>query len=341
MKSKLIKFLDLGIEYSIYGFIFYIPASIALVSIFASIAVVLFLIKQVISPDFSSIRSNKTFFLLLLIFFIFMALSLLNSGPLIDKSLKALFMKWGRFPFILWMLLDTFRDTKRIVKAAGVIVFSSTLVGLSVFSQKFLGFEFLCHKPLNDGIVTGPYPNQNSLATYLTSVIPIVLCFSLWQWKRICVKIGFFLITAMLMISSLWTLCRGGWIGLTAGLILVAFLINYDRLPKKIFWILFSMGYIFCVPLTAIGLFFLKKDEQRVVLYRGAWKMITEHPFLGKGLGTFMNYCAQYTGNSWACYAHNCFLQIWAESGSKKWSISIPSRSTPNGRMGCNAATRP
>src|SRR5208283_5076650 len=54
---------------------------------------------------------------------------------------------------------------------------------------------------------------------------------------------------------------------------------------------------------------------QRVVLYRAAWKMITEHPFLGKGLGTFMDYCAQYTGNSWACYAHNCFLQMWAESG--------------------------
>ena len=42
MKLKLIKFLDLGIEYSIYVFILCIPASIGLVSIFACIAVLLF-----------------------------------------------------------------------------------------------------------------------------------------------------------------------------------------------------------------------------------------------------------------------------------------------------------
>ena len=81
MKLKLIKFLDLGIEYSIYGFILCIPASIAIVSVLGCVAVVLFLIKQALSPNFSGIRSNKTFFLLLLIFFIFMALSLYNSGP--------------------------------------------------------------------------------------------------------------------------------------------------------------------------------------------------------------------------------------------------------------------
>ena len=317
MKSKLIKFLDLGIEYSIYGFILCIPASIAIVSVLGCIAVALFLIKQALSPDFSGIRSNKTFFLLLLIFFIFMALSLFNSGPLIHKSLKALFMKWGRFPLVLWMILDTFRDTKRIVKAAGVIVLGSTVVGLSVFSQKFLGFEFLCHRHLLNGIVTGPYSNENNLAIYLTGVIPIVLCFSLWKWKRIWVKIGFLLLATMLMLSSLWTLCRGGWVGLTAGLILVALLINYSRLPKKIFWTLFSMSYIFCVPLTAIGLFFFQHrgDSDRFILYRGAWKMITEHPFLGKGLGTFMDYCAQYTNNFGVYYVHNCFLQMWAESG--------------------------
>ena len=215
------------------------------------------------------------------------------------------------------MILDTFRDTKRIVKAAGVIVLGSTVVGLSVFSQKFFGFEFLCHRPLLNGIVTGPYRNENDLAIYLTCVIPIVLSFSLCQWKRVWVKIGFLLLTATLMLFSLWTLCRGGWVGLTAGLILAALLINYSRLPKKIFWTLFSMSYIFCVPLTAAGLFFFQHrgDSDRFILYRGAWKMIIEHPFLGKGLGTFMDYCAQYTNNFGAYYVHNCFLQMWAESG--------------------------
>jgi O-antigen ligase len=43
--------------------------------------------------------------------------------------------------------------------------------------------------------------------------------------------------------------------------------------------------------------------------------MIKDHPFLGTGVGTFMDYCAKYTKNFGTYYAHNCFLQIWAESG--------------------------
>jgi O-antigen ligase len=42
--------------------------------------------------------------------------------------------------------------------------------------------------------------------------------------------------------------------------------------------------------------------------------MIRENPFLGKGIGTFMDHFARYT-NIYPAYAHNCYLQIWAESG--------------------------
>jgi len=313
---KALKILDLGIEYSIYGFILCIPVSIALVSIFASLAVSLFLIKQVLSPDLSGIRSNKIFFLLFLVFFIFMSLSLFNSGPLLAKSLKALFFKWGRFFFILWMILDIFRDSRRIVKAAGFIFFSAMMIGFSALSQKFMGYEFFRHMPLCGGIITGPFPNQNGLGAYLTGVIPVVLCISFWKFQRTWVKVGFILIALMLMIISFWTYCRGGWVGLTAGMISVILLINHNRYPKKIFWALFSVGNLICVPLTAFVLFFFqgRGDSARFIIYRGAWKMITEHPFLGKGLGTFMNYSAQYT-HIGIYYVHNCFLQIWAESG--------------------------
>jgi len=316
MRLKVIKYLDLVVEYAIYALIFYIPISIALVSIFSYMAVILFWIKQLLSPDFSKVGSNKTFFLILFTFFLFMALSVMNSGPLMAKSLNALFMKWGRFVLILWVIVDTFRDSKRIGKASYVLFFGAALVGLSVVSQKFFGFEFLRHRPLDSvGFITGPFISRIDLASYFSCVIPFVLSFSLWKWKLLTVKVWLLLITLMLMLLSLCTYCRGGWIGLTAGMITIPFLINYNCLSKKLFWILLSAVYIFILPSIAISLFFIKDDPQRVVLYRGAWKMIVEHPFLGKGLGTFMDYCVQYTNNYWPCYAHNCFLQIWAESG--------------------------
>ena len=46
--------------------------------------------------------------------------------------------------------------------------------------------------------------------------------------------------------------------------------------------------------------------------------MITDHPILGRGLGTFMDHSPKYINIPHDLnnqYAHNCFLQIWAESG--------------------------
>jgi O-antigen ligase len=318
MKTKILKFLDVAVEYSIYGLIFFIPISIAMIGTFAGFVIAFFLLKKILSPDFTSIKAHKALFLFLLLFFAFMDLSLLNSGPLVIKSLKVLIIKWGRFPLLLWAILDTFRDTKRIIKAVCVLLFSAALVGLTVFTQKFFGFEFLRGRMLENSLlsVAGPFKNPNALAAYLTCVIPIALSLSVCKWKKLVVRLCFILIVVMLILSSFWALCRGGWLGVISSFIFIILITNYQRL-KKIFWPLFLSSYIFIVPLIGLFLFFFqnRRDSYRFTLFHGAWGMIKDHPLLGKGLGTFMDYCALYTNNPGIYYAHNCFLQIWAESG--------------------------
>ena len=318
MKLKILRFLDVAVEYAIYGVIFFIPISITMIGAFAGMAIVLFLVKKILAPDFTIIKANKVLFLFLLVFFVFMDLSLLNSGSLVAKSLKVLLIKWGRFPLLLWAIIDTFQDTKRIVKVAYVILFSAALVGFTVFTQKFLGFEFLRGKAPGGFSVPsiGPFKNPNGLAAYLICVVPIVLSLGLWKWRKIAVKLCLILITTMLIISSFWTGCRGGWLGLIAGLIFVILVINHSRL-KKAFWLLFSFSYVVCVPLIGLALFFFqnRRDSYRFTLFHGAWGMIKEHPLLGKGIGTFMDYCVLYAKSDGAYYAHNCYLQMWAESG--------------------------
>jgi O-antigen ligase len=318
MKSKILRFLDVAVEYSVYGVVFFIPISIAMIGTFTGFVITFFLLKKILCPDFSSIKANKVLFLFLLAFFIFMDLSLLNSGALVVKSLKVLIIKWGRFPLFILAIIDTFRDTRRISKAVYIILFSATLVGLTVFTQRFFGFEFLRGRIMPNSSLSsiGPFKNQNALAAYLTCVIPIVLSFSLLKWKKIAVRLCFILITVMLILSSLWTGCRGGWLGLMAGLIFVTLFINYPRI-KKIFWYLFLSSYIFLLPLIGLALFFFqnRRDSYRFTLFHGAWGMIKEHPLLGKGIGTFMDYCVSYAKSPIAYYAHNCYLQMWAESG--------------------------
>ena len=223
MKLKILKLLDRAVEYSIYGMIFFIPISIAALGVFAGFTIMFFLIKKAVSLDFSSLKSNKIPALLLLFFFIFMAMSLINSGPLIKKSIWALLIKWGRFPFLLWAIVDTFQDKKRILRAVLVFLFSATLVALSVFTQKFFGFEFLRGRTLINSSypITGPFKNQNSLAAFLSSLTPLFLSFSLWRQRNIFIRLILYSVASILLISLYWTFCRGGWVGLTAGLFFI------------------------------------------------------------------------------------------------------------------------
>lgn len=318
MKQKIINALDIAVEYSIYGMIFFIPVSIAALGTFAGFTALFFLIKKIISWDFSLLKANKLLFLLLFAFFIFMGLSLLNSGLLFDKSLRVLLVKWGRFPFLLWAIIETFQDKKRIIRAVCVLLFSALLAGVSTFTQKFFGFEFLRGRVLGGSfsVSTGPFRNQNSLAAYLACVFPVALSFSLWKWKRFYINILLFLMLIVFILSLFWTHCRGGWVGVLAGIIFIILLFAKGYL-KKFFWVVFSFCYFIFLPLIVTGLTYYQNRgfADRQVLFYGAWKMIKENPFLGKGLGTFMDYCGQYTESLSGYYVHNCFLQIWAESG--------------------------
>ncbi len=56
-------------------------------------------------------------------------------------------------------------------------------------------------------------------------------------------------------------------------------------------------------------------DADRLKYWSAAFKMINEHPFLGVGLGTFMANFSKYLPGLNISYAHNCYLQIWAETG--------------------------
>jgi O-antigen ligase len=56
-------------------------------------------------------------------------------------------------------------------------------------------------------------------------------------------------------------------------------------------------------------------DQDRFIMWKTAFAMIRERPFLGKGIGTFMANFHTYCWYLNVQYAHNCFLQIWAETG--------------------------
>jgi len=316
-KEKLFKMFSLINEYSLYAILFFIPISKAIPEVFFTFAIISFFGKKIIKPEFKVFRSNYNFFLA--IFILFSALSLFNSPPFLAKSLIALIFKWCKFIWLFLFFQDAVTDRRKANKAVVIFVISAALVSIDCIFQKFTGFDFFRHYDLafmGNGIyaVRAAFNNYNDLAAYL--VVSISLIFTLAEYMRGKLKfvLSIFLVTST--IAFLLTFSRGGWIGLLSSLVFILVISKKYRIFAA-FFISFLL-VVLLTPETRERFMFIFQqggDANRFINWGIALDMVKQNPLLGTGVGTFIDHFPR--DKTWVIigYAHNCFLQIWAETG--------------------------
>lgn len=319
-KERVATISDKIAEYSLYGLIFYIPISIALVEIFTGLVVMAFIVKKITRPDFLFVKKNKFIYFFLGLFVLFMGLSLFNSGPYFMKSLEGVFSKWLAYILVFVAASDIFRTRKQIRNVLVVLSFSAALAALSGLSQYFFSFEFLRGRELvkarGSEASTSAFKHYNNFAAYLSLLIPVTIGLSLIKFKKKIYKTGAMLLPVLLIAALLFTFSRGGWLGFLTGVGLLIILLRKYRIGLVA--IGGFIGFLLFLPQLRERFLFTFSglgDSSRFAIWQGAWGMIRENPILGKGLGTFMDYFPQYTDGLGIQYAHNCYLQIWAETG--------------------------
>lgn len=320
-KDSWLNFIDYGVEYSLYALIFILPLSKAGIEIFFAISFFLFLVKKILKPDFAFLKSSP--FLFLFLFILFCCLSFINSGVYLEKSIKALVFKWLEYIIIFLMIVDTLSKPQYARKALIIFLASSAIVGIDGISQFFLGMELtkgrelvmITQQPRFYGM-TASFNHYNDLGNYL---VPAVLLAMTLLFAAEAKKIYRYVLTSTVMLLVLclfFSYSRSAWLGFLVGLIVMLFLTRWLGvfcLSISIFVIL-----IFLLPNVKERIFYTFQEygtSERFFVWKIGWKMITESPFLGKGLGTFMDYCSKYSSGEAVQYAHNNYLQIWAESG--------------------------
>ena len=239
-------------------------------------------------------------------------------------SIRGLIDKW--LEYLLFFVIVTDVATRRGVARRGVAVmaWSSLCVVTKAVSQEFTLATVPYRETLpvfHYGRMTGPYQNPIDLATYLMVVIPILL--ALWVtirgWRR--VALGGLL---LLLIGCLArTQAVGAWLGLTVGLIVVA-VIGADAAIRRFGWLALAAviggGALGLAAVGRLGHIFSMMDIGKVdrwVMWQAAIGMIRDRPILGHGVNTFMaNYLRYWVGGEQQPrYAHNCYLQVAAETG--------------------------
>ena len=320
MKDKFFKIFDYCGEYSLYALIIFIPISIAAIESFFGLIFMFFLLRKSLKPDFKFLRSPSYVFLLS--YFIFISFSLFNSGPNFNKSISALFLKWAENIMIYIIVQDTLCNYKRVRNCLIVLLSTALLIGIDALFQRFIGIDFLRHKTMvalyGETIpraVTASFSHYNSFGAYLIVILSLLLAM-LISVKDKVYRLSVFLLLILMQLCLILTFSRGSWMGFFAVLIIMLFL--SPKVNKLIYvFFIFIMVMIFLPGIRERALFIFSPggDTDRFVIWKGTFSMIKEHPFLGMGLGTYMDYFRPFVKKGLIQYAHNCYLQIWAETG--------------------------
>ena len=213
---------------------------------------------------------------------------------------------------------------KKIVKR-GMLIFllSASLVVFSGLSQYFFGLEFLRNKSMivmNSGMraITSSFVHYNSFGAYLVVVLPltggILLASNSFGPRAISLLIFSMLSTA----SIILTFSRGSWIALTCAFIFMLIFVKKNfKYLIPIFIVIIAMFLLPVFHDRILSIFKTEGDNDRFKYWYTAFNMIKRHPFFGIGVGTFMANFFEYSAKPAVrdAYAHNCYLQIWAETG--------------------------
>ena len=235
------------------------------------------------------------------------------------------------YEYALMFLIAAHASKKEWVGRQGIRAIQCTawLVVLHAFLQEWVLYR-APYKPMVPDPITGvtldyvrmvgPYKNPNDLATYLMVSSLILVGWIIHSANRI--RFHQLLLSSLLLGCLIWIHSRGALMGFAVGTVFL-FYLHKDRKQVQL-----ALGL---TVLTAIGFScFLSRSNlkqlltlrdigsvDRGIMWSTALSMIRAKPILGHGINTFMaNYDTYVLDHrQWPAYAHNCYLQIMAETG--------------------------
>lgn len=241
------------------------------------------------------------------------------------KSLFVFIGKTLEYALIYFLLLEVLKAKaggRRFEIVLTVLIGFYALSVLDGIFQHFQGVDFFRQRPLVNGYLTAAFKYYNDFGSYLILFLPLNL--GLLFLKRSYFSIHFFLSLSLAMLAGLClalTYSRGAWIGFICAFSLFfigGFFYLTTSTNQKILFLLSVIALILLVfflsPLSmkerAISIFHLESAGRlgKEGLWYEAMRLVKNKFLLGYGLGVYMDL-------SKGTYAHNCYLQMLAETG--------------------------
>ncbi len=227
--------------------------------------------------------------------------------------LTELYLKTVMIFILMVNLIDT---RQRIFSLWKLVVVCGAALGVGAIRSYMKG-EFSMKGVRIEGFVGGMFENPNDLATALDILLPFAVALTLSS--KGLARLFYLVCAAVLAIGVLFTLSRGGFLGLIAASGVLLWKLGRWRRMKTILGVALICGILLAVMPGGYGariatIFNSEQDrtgssqQRRELLERAATVAITR-PIVGVGMGNFHIYSIRDKP------AHNAYLEIAAELG--------------------------
>ena len=326
-KVRVIKYCDRAIEISLCAIAFYIPISNALIESFAGLAITAWLVKKIIS-GFTLRRLFPRNFLSLAVW-VYVSAMLVSVVFSSAHVISARHFIFKTVEYVLLFFITAEIASPRVLRNVLIaFMFSVCLAGIDGVQQYFTHFDFLRHRAqVIVGRINGPFTTPNDFSNYLATLLPLAAGLSFINFNKKWIRPVLRVLSLILFVCLVLSATRSAWIAVLASLFLAALFGQFRLFLGGVLLVLL----VFCArpflpgaaQLRATHFFYFHEAGayfHRKILWDMGIDMLAQKPFFGQGLGTFMfNFDkfkpAYYPYNWEISYAHNCFLQMAAETG--------------------------
>ena len=336
--------IDGIIRLFLYILIFWLPYSPAVVESCVITCVILWIIKRSIllakqigqedtlnkklSGFLRGIKPESSFLNKPIAFFLLACILSVTASAFFNQSLHNFFTKTLEWFVVYFLVIEVFKDKKHIYIALGIFLFTAFSTAIDSLIQFHLTYKDIFSGQVIEpgGRATAGFKTSNGLGGYLTLLVPGLLACLLFGKKSFRTHLIIFLIFVLAVWSLIITFSRGAWTGVFFGGV---FLLGFALFPKRKLNMYFFLGLLLVVALFCMTSFFILTNSSgqefftryETIRWRlGIWsismEVIKDKIFFGHGINTFMRVFQAYRDNSHGpTYAHNCYIQLAAETG--------------------------
>ncbi len=298
--------------------VFFLSISKAMIEICTISALVLWSIQKLVKRE--KFFLTRPVLVSYLLFFGICILSLWNANLTEWQQGSRGILKWLQYLGFFCLCAEWAQDERRARRLIWVFLASVVLISVNGFYQLIHGTDFLRGVHLDPGRITRMKSSlgaANALASFYVFAIPLSL--TLFQHSKKIRPLAVFM-TALSVCGLLLTFSRGAFLGLFgAGVFILILYRQWKPLAGLILILVLPLLLIEPLYQNFLGSLNFKDITvgERLRYWAYTWEMIMAHPLLGCGLNLFFEKLPLYlpAGETYRGYAHNSYLQIWAEIG--------------------------